>query len=138
MSRYNPCPCASKRFYHQCCQQYHNGALPETAEKLMRSRYCAYAMGLVDYIVQTTHPDNPNWSADTEQWKADITLFCRHTKFPGLSVENFEDGDERAYVTFTAFLTQGTQDATFTEKSTFVKRDGRWFYLDGDMNEAKT
>lgn len=104
----------------------------------MRSRYCAYAMGLVDYIVQTTHPDNPNWSADTDKWKADITLFCRHTKFPGLRVESFEDGDERAYVTFTAFLTQGTQDATFTEKSTFVKRDGRWFYLDGDMNEAKT
>lgn len=87
--------------------------------------------------MQTTHPDNPSWAAGTDKWKADVTLFCQHTKFPGLKVHSFEEGEERAYVTFTAFLMQGANDATFTEKSTFIKRDGRWLYLDGDMQEAK-
>lgn len=50
------CECGSKVAYEECCGPYHAGAkLPETAEKLMRSRYTAYCRGhntpaLVDYM----------------------------------------------------------------------------------------
>ena len=33
--------------------------MPPTAEALMRSRYSAYNKGLVQYVVDTTHPENP-------------------------------------------------------------------------------
>ena len=52
------CPCKSRLPYAGCCQPFHHGkAKPETAEQLMRSRYSAYFFRLVDYLVETTHPD---------------------------------------------------------------------------------
>jgi hypothetical protein len=54
------CPCGSRLLYKQCCQPYHDKkALPPTPEALMRSRYSAYSLNIVDYIVETTHPENP-------------------------------------------------------------------------------
>jgi len=53
-----PCPCDSTVKYNDCCQPHHSGiSLPLTAEALMRSRYSAYALKLVDYLVDTTHRD---------------------------------------------------------------------------------
>lgn len=78
--------------YHLCCKPYHDGALPETAEKLMRARYCAYALGLADYIMSTTHPENPNYSDNKDQWKADIMLFSRENRFLGLKIIQSSDG----------------------------------------------
>ena len=52
MSR--PCPCTSKKPYDRCCGPFHGGtAAPETAEQLMRSRFSAYALGKVDYLIAT-------------------------------------------------------------------------------------
>lgn len=99
----------------------------------MRSRYCAYAVGLADYVLDTTHPQNPNHSNDKATWKEDVLRFCDGTSFNGLQIKEFEDGAEIAYVTFTASLTQGSKDATFTEKSKFEKLNGRWFYLSGEI-----
>ena len=44
------------------------------------SRCCAYALGLVDYIVETTEPDNPAWDP-SPSWQDDIARFCAHTRF---------------------------------------------------------
>lgn len=133
MSKYTPCPCCSKKFYAKCCKPYHEGKIPENAEVLMRSRYCAYAMGLTDYIMDTSHPDNPNYTEDKKAWKTEIAQFCKIAKFPGMKVIEFVDGDDTSFVTFNAFVTVGREDASFTEKSKFIKKDGRWLYLDGDI-----
>ena len=50
------CPCCSGLKFNNCCLPYHEGAIPPSAEKLMRSRYSAYSLCLPDYIVATTHP----------------------------------------------------------------------------------
>lgn len=42
-----------------CCERYHDGELEPTAEAVMRARFSAYVKGDADYIVATTHPDNP-------------------------------------------------------------------------------
>ena len=48
------CPCG-KGSYTQCCEPLHLGtAKALTAEQLMRSRYSAFALQQIDYIVQTT------------------------------------------------------------------------------------
>lgn len=119
--------------YSTCCQPYHDGALPENAEVLMRSRYSAYALQLADYIIQTTHPSNPAYTADKRLWKEEILQFCRDMQFTGLHIEEFVEGPERATVTFTAQLKQGDFDASFREKSLFIKEDGRWFYASGEI-----
>ena len=89
----------------------------------MRSRYAAYALHLPDYIVATTHADNPSPPGE-------ISDFCLNTQFVGLTILAESEELPFATVTFHAHLTQQGQDASFTEKSLFEKVDGKWLYLD--------
>jgi len=122
-----PCPCSSKLKYKKCCQVYHKGAKPKTAELLMKSRYVAYAVGDSAYIVKTTHPNNPDYTAEVKEWKQSIEAFCKATEFLGLEVLEFVDGEEEAFVTFKAKLSSGDM----VEKSRFLKVDGMWLYESG-------
>jgi len=97
----------------------------------MRSRYSAYALGNADYIIRTTHPENPHYSTDFTTWKKNILHFSHTTQFTDLAINEFIDGDTDAFVTFTAYLSQGGKDVSFTEKSRFLKVDGKWLYHDG-------
>ena len=65
------CPCGSGKSYADCCQRYHKGELPQTAEALMRSRFVAYVNSDAGYVVETTHPDNPQFGGT---FKPDGTL----------------------------------------------------------------
>lgn len=88
----------------------------------MRSRYSAYALGLVDYVLATTHPDGPPTSAES------VARFCRDTAFEGLTVEHHSEDGDHGEVRFHAQLTQHGQDASFSEHSVFERVDGRWLY----------
>ena len=52
------CCCGQVKAYIDCCGRYIDaGELPETAEKLMRSRYTAYVLGRTDFLLATWHPN---------------------------------------------------------------------------------
>ena len=126
------CPCGSGKKYKKCCAPFHRGALPPDARTLMRSRYSAYATGDSTYIIETTHPDNPDYrhdSAGRVHWKASIERFCEDTDFLGLEVIEFVDGEEEAFVTFAAKLSSGL----LKEKSRFRRVAGKWLYVDGEF-----
>lgn len=127
----NPCPCFSGKEYDLCCKPFHQGALPENALLLMRSRYSAYALNLPEYIIETTHSANPQYSDDKLGWKRSITQFAKNTTFQNLEILDFKESGNLAEVTFTAYLSQDGQDATFTERSYFEKINGRWLYREG-------
>lgn len=129
----NPCPCHSGLPYDSCCKPFHDGILPGNALLLMRSRYAAYALGKADYLIDTTHPANPQYSENRPVWKERNSQFSRRTNFINLAILDFQDNNETATVTFTAYLTQNGKDASFTEKSTFEKVNGRWLYLSGEI-----
>jgi|LakMenEpi03Aug12_release.lakeMendotaPanAssembly.Ray.scaffolds.fasta_scaffold269177_2 SEC-C motif-containing protein len=136
MKNLSVCPCGSTLLYEHCCRRFHDGAAAPTALDLMRSRYAAYALGKVDYIIQTTHPNNRSRKANLNAWKKDLQLFCTQTNFVGLQILSFEDGDNDSTVTFNAKLEQGSRDASFTEKSFFEKVNGRWLYKSGQMQKS--
>lgn len=124
-----PCPCGSQHPYKQCCYPLHIGQIPApTALALMRSRYSAYALGLSDYIIRTTHPENPQFQINTAKWRQEIDFFSKHTQFLKLEVLDFNESEPLAYVLFRAHLIQNGQDASFTEKSFFRKKEGQWLY----------
>ncbi len=125
------CPCKSGKSYEECCKPFHQGKLPETALKLMRSRYAAYALCMPDYIIHTTHPESPEFRSDRVQWSKTISAFCANTEFKDLKILHSEDGESFATVTFYAHLIQNHKDASFTEKSYFEKVKGRWLYRRG-------
>ena len=131
------CPCKSKLPYKDCCKRFHDGkALPPTARDLMRSRFSAYALRLIDYIIESTHPDYPNRPGNINAWKKDLLRFSERTRFDDLKILEFVDGEESSTVTFTAHLRQGSQDASFTEKSFFNKVNGKWLYRSGETKTS--
>lgn len=127
-----PCPCQSHKSYEECCKPFHEGKeRPKTALDLMRSRYSAYSLGLVRYIIDTTHPSSPLFQKRTRaQIEEDIRHFCESSQFTGLEI--VEAGENA--VTFIAHLEQGGSDASFKEKSRFAKQNGRWLYLSGTLS----
>jgi SEC-C motif-containing protein len=137
VSKYIPCPCSSKALYHKCCKIYHDGKLPENALKLMRSRYSAFALKLCDYIIETTHPENPAREENLNSWRREVLAFSTGTRFDFLEINEFIDGDKEAFVTFTANLNQNNEDVSFTERSVFEKVGDRWLYKSGELKQLE-
>ena len=108
------------------------GRPAEGPEQLMRSRYTAYAIGLAEYIVQTTDPTGDQWEADRDNWLDDIRVFSKTTRFEGLTILDTEMVSEtEGFVSFRATLEQDGTDASFGEKSRFLKGEQGWLYVDG-------
>ena len=129
----NPCPCNSGKKYKKCCKIFHDGQNPKLASELMRSRYCAYSIKNVQYIIDTTHDKNRDYSLDLPAWSEDILQFCNNTKFEALEIIDFIDGKEESFVTFKATLSQEDTDASFCEKSRFLKINNKWLYVNGEF-----
>jgi SEC-C motif domain protein len=131
MSR--PCPCESKLTFDRCCEPFLSGrAVPDTAERLMRSRFTAYAMGRADYLIATTAREERE-KLDAEELKR----YCKVVKCISLRIlgkEAGEAGDETGVVTFHAKLLINGRRLLHHEKSRFVREEGRWVYLDGETN----
>ena len=96
----------------------------------MRSRYCAYALSLADYIIQTTHP---SLYEPLSNWKKSILEFSHATSFDGLIILEKSLEIPLSMVTFKACLSQKGRDVSFTEKSTFIILDGMWLYYKGEL-----
>lgn len=125
-----PCPCGNADGYMRCCGPLHEGFIAETAEQLMRSRYSAYVLKREDYLLATWHPSTrPTTLKLGAQQPAPSWL--------GLTVKRHEADGDNAIVEFVARLRYGGGKAQrMHEISTFVREDGRWFYLDGTFPEA--
>jgi len=96
----------------------------------MRSRYAAYALGNVQYIIRTTHPKSPYFEKDRKKWKRGIQEFCKMTKFVKLEILGY--GED--WVHFAAYLKQA-DELVLDERSSFEKVDGQWLYLKGDFKK---
>ena len=103
----------------------------------MRSRFSAYALSLVDYIIKTSHPKNVCFQKDLKTLKEEILRFCKDTAFANLKILDFIEEKNKAFVTFTAYLKADKKDITFTEISHFEKKDGKWLYKDGQIFEGE-
>ena len=95
----------------------------------MRSRYSAYAVGAVDYIRKTTHPDGPHHGRYGQ--RDEVARFCREVSFDGLRVLASHDAGDRGEVSFWATLSRDGADVSFGERSLFFRVDGRWLYHSG-------
>ncbi len=131
-----PCPCGSERKLKKCCGVFHRGR-PAPPHLLMPARYTAFAIGNVDFLIRTTHPDGPPWREDAAAWATELRAYCRRTEFVGLAVVEHDIDEEagRAHVTFRADLRQDGLPVGFTERSLFLWADGRWLYHSGDSLE---
>ncbi len=130
------CPCHSGRKYKRCCRRVHQGDPAPTPEALMRSRYSAYAIGLVEHILRTTDPTGPHWEADLDHWAGDVATFCDAVTFEGLEVLAAEAHGDRGMVDFRAQLSSEAGATVMAERSLFRRVDGRWLYHSGLRREG--
>jgi len=121
------CPCGGAD-YASCCGRYHRGeAVPPTAEALMRSRYSAYVLGDLEWLRRTWHP-----STRPADLAADPA-----TRWLGLTVKSHaQQDDTHATVEFVARYKVGGRAWRLHERSRFVREDGNWQYVDGDLFES--
>lgn len=97
----------------------------------MRSRYSAFTLNNPKYIIYTTHPNNEEFTENTETWLQDIEDFSNSCRFENLQILEFLDGENEAFVTFKATIFCQSKDCSFTEKSKFLKENEKWLYLGG-------
>lgn len=94
----------------------------------MRSRYVAYALGLEAYLLDTWHPTTRPASLDLDKEPKPRWL--------GLSIKRHElQDDTHALVEFVARYKIDGRAYRRHETSRFVRENGRWFYVDGDIKD---
>ena len=125
-----PCPCGRTTAKGQplaldaCCGLYHAGLAAPDAESLMRSRYSAFVRDDVPYLLATWH---------SSQRPAELTLEAG-AKWLGLEIKQHRmTGTDSAEVEFVARFRVGGKAIRQHERSRFVREEGRWFYVDGDV-----
>jgi SEC-C motif domain protein len=94
----------------------------------MRSRYSAYVLGEIDYIIATHDAGGAEVDREaTEQW-------AKTAEWLGLEIRATEGGgpdDATGMVEFVARYRDKGHDLAHHERSTFRRHDGRWRYVDG-------
>jgi SEC-C motif-containing protein len=124
------CWCGRQLPAAQCCGRYlEAGESAPTAEALMRSRYSAYVRGDEAYLLATWHPSTRPAVLDLAEDTA--------TKWLGLEIKRTEAGgeqDERGLVEFVARYKVGGRAHRLHEVSRFVREEGRWYYVDGEVS----
>lgn len=128
-----PCPCRTLATlgdalpYEACCGRYHAGPLhllAPSAEALMRSRYSAFVLDRLDYLIAT-------WHASTRP--ASLAPNPPGLKWLGLELRRHTPIDaDHATVEFIARSKLGGRAERLHELSRFVREEGRWYYVDGD------
>ena len=88
----------------------------------MRSRYSAYVLGLVEYLLATWHPST-----------APGELALSPVKWLGLELRHAQASGDAGVVEFVARWRESGRGVRLHEISRFVREDGRWRYIDGQL-----
>lgn len=121
------CPCDSHLPYSECCQNWHQGKPAPSALALMRSRYSAYVLGEVEYIIATTVPAQQHLLN-----REAIDGWSKNTHWKGLKILRVmpKIGTHHAQVEFQAEFEEKGQHYQHHELSGFVFIQQQWFFID--------
>ncbi len=127
---HDPCPCGSGLPFASCCGPYlQKTATPPTAEALMRSRYTAFVIRQFSYLQQTVPPklrDTFDPDRLAEETASVVWL--------GLHIDRLSRGtrnDTSGEVEYSARYSDNGQPGVLREKSSFLKQNGTWYYVNG-------
>lgn len=129
------CYCGSGLALSSCCEPLLQGQQQaETAEQLMRSRYSAFCTHNIDYLIATHHPSKHE-TDDREQLRQTLAG-CKWMQLKIIQAQQGLVNDQQGTVEFIAVYEEKKQLFQLCEKSSFVKEDGHWFYLDGEVSNS--
>ncbi|MCF6340022.1 MAG: SEC-C domain-containing protein [Sulfurimonas sp.] len=115
------CYCGHNINYDECC-----GAILDakktasTPHELTRSRYCAFVKSNIEYLNSTSLNNEKIKKLSYIKWlKLDV-------------IDSYEN-----IVEFKAYYRDSGNIHVLHEKSSFVKQNGKWFYIDGEIYNSK-
>ena len=118
-----PCRCCSGLAYGACCAPLHAGdAQPAGAEQLMRSRFCAFALGDAGYLLQS-------WHSGTRPARLTLDPAIRWTLLEILGSTGGGPFHTEGTVRFRAHYLDRGEAGSMEENSAFAREDGRWVYV---------
>jgi SEC-C motif-containing protein len=120
------CPCGTGRPTDACCGPVLAGRPAPTAEALMRSRYTAFVLGDTAHLTAS-------WNSSTRPRRLRLEPGSVWTGLEILDRSGGSLSDTEGTVEFRAHRTDGA----LHERSRFVRQDGRWVYVDGDLSPGR-
>jgi SEC-C motif-containing protein len=118
------CPCTSGSAYGACCGPLHRGDMPApTAERLMRSRFSAYARGDAAYLARSWHP-----STRPQELELDASVRWYRLTVVRTALGGREDAT--GVVEFEASYRHEDGRGSQREASRFARHAGSWVYVD--------
>ena len=131
------CPCGSNIDLAECCGPILSGERPAaTAEALMRARYSAFVERSFAFLGESLHPD---YRADYDP--AATRRWAESAQWMGLEILDKERGaqsDQEGSVEFVATYKEKGMIRRHRERSVFRRRDGRWYFVEGELVKAGT
>lgn len=126
------CPCGTKNPFDTCCGPYLlEQTLPQTPEQLMRSRYTAFTLANIPYIMKTM-TDTALESFEPVGFKKWVTPLV----WEGLEVLDapaVANDDLFGEVEFIAtYSTTDGESFEIHERSRFEKIGDKWYYVEGE------
>ncbi len=135
------CPCRlraeDRKPYSDCCAPYlEAGKAAPTAEALMRARYSAFALGKIDFLLESLAPESrfdfdrkavTHWSSQSQWLGLDI-----------LSAEQGQAGNKEGFVEFVAHFIMDGEQRAHRERSLFrfEEGDGHWYFVEEANRKA--
>lgn len=127
MRSVDACPCGSKLHYSDCCRPAHVGERPSpTAERLMRSRFSAYALHFAPYLLAT-------WHSSTRPPRIEFDDDFTWRRLQIVDVAQGTEDDTEGIVEFRAAYRTAEGVGLLHERSAFVREGEQWYYLDGTV-----
>jgi len=92
----------------------------------MRSRYTAFVLRDLDYLVRTHRHPSPG------ELRRDLAVGIDQQRWLGLVVHHAQQKGNVGFVSFTASYVAAGQVGELSEHSQFCRRNKRWFYVSGE------
>lgn len=97
----------------------------------MRSRYTANVLGSAGYLLASWHPS-------TRPARIDLDENVRWRRLQIVDTVRGGEGDDEGLVEFRASYRSPAGLGLVHERSRFVREDGQWLYLDGEILDDHT
>jgi len=125
------CYCKSGKSFNKCCKPFLDKKKnPSSPLELMRSRYTAYVLKDIDYLIETTYPENRKFYP-----KDELKKWAESSNFFNLEIIKSDKKDDFGIVEFKAYYEHNGDIYIHHEYSTFIKENGIWYFEEGSVFE---
>jgi SEC-C motif domain protein len=145
-----PCPCGqySYRSYGECCGPYHNGEMePMEPFDVLRTRYSAFCLRIVEYIIRTTHPTNRDYADNKVAWAKELDRNGMFDSYDFVSLTVLKEqeltSEDEGFVEFEVTLRANKANKAIEGQTSVIKERSRflcdretkvWSYAGGEIS----